>query len=62
MPFFPKRAATVPQMLEKAVLINAPFVFNALWGIVRPWLQQQTLDKVRPAPMHAHGDRSKPFS
>ena len=29
---------------------------------MRPWLQQQTLDKVRPAHMHAHGDRSKPFS
>ena len=31
------------------MLINAPFVFNALWGIVRPWLQQQTLDKVSHA-------------
>ena len=33
-------------MLERAVLVNAPFVFNALWAIVKPWLQQQTLDKV----------------
>lgn len=28
------------------VVINAPYSFSAIWGVVRPWLSKETQDKV----------------
>ncbi|KAK8765441.1 hypothetical protein V5799_031949 [Amblyomma americanum] len=36
-----------PECLEQCIAINAPIFFPILWKIVRPFLTQRTVDKVR---------------
>ncbi|XP_042149773.1 SEC14-like protein 2 [Ixodes scapularis] len=38
--------AHYPEILEKALVINAPSFFPLVWRIVRPFLSQRTVDKV----------------
>lgn len=35
-----------PDILEVALVINAPFIFYACWAIIRPWLDPVTASKV----------------
>ena len=35
-----------PDVLEVAYVVDAPFVFNACWAIIRPWLDPVTVAKV----------------
>jgi hypothetical protein len=35
-----------PETLEVAFIINAPFLFSACWGMIRPWLDPVTTSKV----------------
>ena len=35
-----------PEMLRKAVIFNAPFVFRGVWAIIKPWLDKTTTDRV----------------
>jgi hypothetical protein len=35
-----------PDVLEVAYVIDAPFIFNASWAIIRPWLDPVTVAKV----------------
>lgn len=35
-----------PEMLGNLYVVNAPFVFNLGWKIVKPWLNPRTLDKI----------------
>lgn len=41
-----------PEMLGRICIINAPMVFKALWGLVKPMLNPRTISKiqVRPPP------------
>jgi 23S rRNA A2030 N6-methylase RlmJ len=39
--------AHYPEMLNKLIIINTPWVFNMIWAIVKPWLHERTLAKVR---------------
>ena len=36
-----------PERLGSMVIINAPFLFKALWAMVRPWLDPNTVAKIR---------------
>ena len=35
-----------PEMLEKLLIINAPSIFNMIWAIVRPMINQNTIEKI----------------
>ena len=35
-----------PDVLEVAYIVNGPFIFNACWAIIKPWLDPVTVDKV----------------
>ena len=35
-----------PEMLNFACVINTPWFFNMVWGIVKPWVDEKTLTKV----------------
>lgn len=35
-----------PEMLEKAILFNAPFLFKAPYKVIRPWIAKETQDKI----------------
>lgn len=35
-----------PEMAGNVYVVNAPWVFNAIWKIVKPWLKPATLDKI----------------
>ena len=35
-----------PETLGKTCIINVPFVFKAVWGLVRPMLQPRTQAKI----------------
>ncbi|WIA29355.1 hypothetical protein OEZ86_011860 [Tetradesmus obliquus] len=36
-----------PEMLGRICIINAPFVFKAIWGLVKPLLNPRTLSKIQ---------------
>jgi len=36
-----------PEMLGNLYIVNAPWVFNMIWKIVKPWLNDQTLSKIK---------------
>jgi hypothetical protein len=38
--------AHYPEMLNKLIIINTPWVFNMIWAIVKPWLHERTLAKI----------------
>ena len=38
-----------PEILQKMYIINAPWVFQGLWAVVRPWLHPITQQKIRIA-------------
>ena len=35
-----------PELLEKLIIINAPFVFKGIWNIVKYWIDSKTRDKI----------------
>lgn len=35
-----------PEVLNLALIVNAPFVFSACWSVIRPWLDPVTAKKV----------------
>ena len=35
-----------PDVLEVAYVVDAPFIFNACWAIIKPWLDPVTVNKV----------------
>ncbi|TPX43008.1 hypothetical protein SeMB42_g03254 [Synchytrium endobioticum] len=35
-----------PERLSRLFIINAPFLFTRVWSVVKPWLNQVTLDKI----------------
>lgn len=35
-----------PEVLQSALVVNAPFIFSACWMIIRPWLDPVTAGKV----------------
>lgn len=35
-----------PEILQKTIVINAPYIFNMFWAIIKPVLDQRTLNKV----------------
>lgn len=35
-------------------IINAPWVFRSAWGMVKPWVDAKTLDKI-----HVRGDKGQ---
>jgi hypothetical protein len=56
--------AHYPQMLDRAVLINLPYVFNAMWSVVKNILSAKARSKVTICPGNTlRGDISKcPFA
>jgi hypothetical protein len=36
-----------PESLYRMFIINAPFVFRAVWAMVKPWLHPITKERVR---------------
>lgn len=34
------------EVLKRALLVNAPFAFRAVWAIVRPWIDPETASKI----------------
>lgn len=51
-----------PEMLQNAIIFNAPVFFKAVWAIVRPWLDHATAERVifvnDPARLHSLIDPS----
>ena len=41
-----KSEIVYPQLLDRAVLINAPYVFSAMWGLVKGLLSKKTRSKI----------------
>ena len=39
-----------PERLDKAFLVNVPWIFNAAWAVIRPWLDAKTAAKVQLNP------------
>ena len=39
-----------PERLDKAFLVNVPWIFNAAWAVIRPWLDAKTVAKVQLNP------------
>ena len=35
-----------PELMRKCHLINAPWLFNTVWWIIKGWLAQRTIEKV----------------
>jgi len=35
-----------PECMGKFYIINAPWAFSAVWGIIRPWLDEVTVSKI----------------
>lgn len=35
-----------PETLKHMILINAPVYFTAIWAVVKPWMDEETLKKV----------------
>jgi len=35
-----------PETMGKFYIINAPWAFGAVWGIIKPWLDQETVNKI----------------
>ena len=40
-------ASFYPETLRVQYIVNAPFIFSAIWAVVRPWLDPVTAAKVR---------------
>jgi len=36
-----------PEVLDRAIIVDSPFIFSACWAIIRPWLDPVTADKVQ---------------
>mmetsp|Transcript_25093 Transcript_25093/g.40295 ORF Transcript_25093/g.40295 Transcript_25093/m.40295 type:complete len:185 (+) Transcript_25093:201-755(+) len=51
--------AHYPERLFKAVMLDAPWIFNGLWNMVSPLLEQRTRDKVSFVKSHELSDWSK---
>jgi hypothetical protein len=35
-----------PECMGKFYIINAPWAFSAVWGIIKPWLDEVTVSKI----------------
>jgi hypothetical protein len=35
-----------PETLDRAIIVESPFVFSACWAIIRPWLDPVTVSKI----------------
>lgn len=39
-------AANYPELMRKCHLINAPWLFNTVWWVIKGWLATKTIDKI----------------
>ena len=35
-----------PECIGKCFIVNAPFIFTAIWGIVKAWIDEKTKKKI----------------
>ena len=45
-PVFAQASANYPESLWKLYIINAPYLFRSLWGVIRMWLDPMTQKKI----------------
>ena len=40
-------ASNLPETLERGICANAPYAFNGIWAMIRPWLAPSVQQKVK---------------
>ena len=38
--------ANYPETLDRAIIVDSPFIFSACWAIIKPWLDPVTVQKI----------------